>query len=361
VSGRDDRGRETPAPTRERFSPAFDRVVLGIAAVAAALALTFAVTWRSSPALRRSLAARGGGRVAAIVSAEAARLPEQIEHATASTTSELQPEDDLLALLAWLEPGRGPLGELVDDGARFSSLFASRHPERWIDAAPYRRKLRDAWIEGATLALEPGVWRLAGLDPPGVPLPEDATLAGAGISTTLIALASLRPAGDVARFTLRDCTVLLEDHPLLDLPHGFASVTFERVRFVGWDGGIGAAPLIRARGLAVRMVECELLGGYGGSPGSGSLFEVPSAALLARLERCRLAGVRTGIERWHAGASAAFVDCAARDVPDRPPGDGEDRPGVLLRRSVFRPLPDGARAPYLALDDLFPRWRERLE
>jgi len=360
VSGRSDRQRERSQLARvERGSTrGRARTILGL--TVAVLALSVASWWRrntsigaaevaSNPAERVTTQESGSVPVAETVDARPADI-------------ELPPEGDLFELLAWLEPGgRGPVAELVDDGERFGRLFSARHPERWIEAGPYRKKLREPWIDGATLALEPGTWQLDGLDPPGVPLPEDATLAGAGMSTTLVVLGTLRPAGNVARFTLRDCTVFTDNRPLLDLEEGYAGLTFERVRFVGWDSGVGSAPLIRARGLALRMVGCEVLGGYGRDPGSGTLFQVPSAALLARLERCRFVATRTGIDSWHARASVSFVECAASDTTDRPAELVGDRAGVHLHGSVFRPLIEGARAPHLELDELFPRWRERLE
>jgi hypothetical protein len=271
--------------------------------------------------------------------------------------AEAPPEGDLFALLAWLElPGHGPVTELVADAARFDALFASRHPERWIEAGPYVKKLREPLVDGAEIAVEPGLWKLEGLDPVGMSWPEDVTLAGSGSATTLFVLGGLRPAGNVVRFKLRDCTLFTDNRPFLELADAYAGLTFERVRFVGWDSGVGFAPLVRAKGLGVRMVDCELTGAYGRAPGSGCLFEVPSAALVARLERCRLSFLRVGVERWDARASVVLTQCSGTDIVDVQ----QQHAGLLLAGTVLQPWSSDAAPRRLELDALFPQWQQKI-
>jgi hypothetical protein len=290
---------------------------------------------------------------------ETVREPERAEEVVAP---ELPPSGDLFALLAWLEPkGRGPLPEVVGDGQRFDALFDRAHREIWIEGGPYLKKAREPLRDGATLAIEPGAWRIEGLDPVGTELPADVTLSGSGSNATLVVLGALQPRGNVVRLTVRDCTLFPENRPFLDLPQGYAAITFQRVRLVGWDSGVGFAPLVRAKGLGVRMIDCELAGGYGRAPGSGCLFEVPSAALLARLERCKLSFARTAADRWNAGASVALADCVGLDMVDDLEAQVATRPGIVLQGTSLVLRDPQASPPRLELESLFPGWERKLE
>lgn len=273
--------------------------------------------------------------------------------------TETPPLGDLFALLAWLEqPGRGPLGEVVADAAGFEALFASSNRERWVEGRAHVAKSGELWTAGTTFALDAGVWRLENVLPADGALPPDLTLAGGGVSRTLIFLGGLRPRGRVERFTLRDCTVFTDNQPLFDCRGELAALTFERVRLIGFDAGLDPSPLVRARGLGVQMRDCDLLGGYGRAPGSGSLFDVPSAALLARFERCRFDAVRLGLERLDAGVSLALVECPTNALIEDPTPQLATHLGVTLAGTSLVLLPPRTRPPPLVLDDLFAKWRE---
>jgi hypothetical protein len=219
------------------------------------------------------------------------------------------------------------------------------------------KRMRDQLTAGVVLQIEPGVWKIEALEPRSGPFPADVTLAGSGADRTLLLLGGIRPAGALARFTLRDCTVFTDSQALFDMPAGFASITFERARLIGFDSGVGNSALIRARGLGIAMRDCEFAGGYGRAPGVGTLFDVPSAALLARCERCKFSALRLGVESWNPGASAAFVECAAPDLLDDAQAALATHAGVLARSSEFARLADGVRPAPLEVDGLFKDWR----
>jgi hypothetical protein len=268
------------------------------------------------------------------------------------------PLDDLFALLAWLEKaGRGPLPEVVGDSAKFEAYFASQNREHWVDAAPYLKRLHDPLAPGVVLQIEPGVWKIEAFEPQSGPFPPDVTVAGSGTNRTLLLLGGIRPVGSLARFTLRDCTVFTDSQALFEMPGGLASITFERARLIGFDSGVGNAVLIRARGLGIVMRDCEIAGGYGRAPGQGTLFDVPSAALLARCERCKFSGLRLGAESWNTGASAALVECTALALLDDPQASLATHAGIAATATTFVRLADGARPPALDIDGLFADWR----
>jgi hypothetical protein len=277
-----------------------------------------------------------------------------------SSAGELDPSSDLHGLLAWLERRSDAPADLVADSARFATRFARVHPERFVRAQDARANLREIAGDGATLLFEPGVWKIGGLVREDGALPDDLTIAGAGREATLLLLEGLRPTGDVARLRVRDCTLSAGDRPLLDATHGFASVELERVRVVGFDGGVGLSPVLRARGLAARWRDCEILGGLGRAPGSGSLFDATGGALAARVERTRIASVRLGLEAWKPHALVRFERCSIEEAIDDPASELGRLAGVSFSTSPIARLAPGARLAPLDLETWFPRWRQRV-
>lgn len=342
------------------------RVVLAAALVALAMlvggALWFALDARDAAEEPRE-SARPATEVLTDEPADLASVePEPARTAAgdgSQSPTETPPLGDLFALLTWLEqPSRGPLNEVVADAAGFEALFASRHRERWVEGRAHLASAGDLWTAGTTLSVDPGVWKLEDVLPPDGTLPPDLTLAGGGTTRTLILVGGVRPRGRVERFTLRDCTVFTDNQPLFDCRGELAALTFERARLIGFDSGLDPSPLVRARGLGVQMRDCELLGGYGRAPGSGSLFDVPSAALLARFERVRFDALRLGLERLHERVSLAFVDGVTNLLIEDPAPELATHAGVTFSGTPIVLLPQGQRPPALALDGLFAKWRE---
>jgi hypothetical protein len=272
------------------------------------------------------------------------------------------PEGDVLELLEWLaaRPGRGPLVGRVRDARGFEALLARENPERPVDARPHLGSIGAQLAEGVVLHFEPGAYRLTNVMPQG-PFPRDVTFAGSGMDQTLLLLGGLRPRTSVRRLAIRDCTVYTENQPLFELRDAFASATFERVRFVGFDSGAVPSPLVRAGGLALLARQCFFEGGIGRAPGSGTLFAVPTAALLARFEGCRASFVDLGLAELDAGASAVFAHCTLQNLTADPAPELERHPGVVIEggtlsvRSAERPF------PVPTLEELFPRWLVRLK
>jgi len=275
---------------------------------------------------------------------------------------EVPPEGDVLALLEWLaaRPGRGPLLDRLRDARGFEALLARESAERAVEAHPHLGSIAAQLADGVVLRFEPGVYRLTNVAPEGR-FPRDVTFAGAGTDQTLLLLGGLKPGSNVRRLAIRDCTVYTENRPLLELRDAFASATFERVRFVGFDSGAAPSPLVRARGLALFARGCLFEGGIGRAPGSGTLVDVPSAALLARFEACRASFVDLGLAQLDPGASAVFARCQLANLTADPAPELERHPGVVIEDGTLSVRSPERPFPVPTLEELFPRWLVRLK
>jgi hypothetical protein len=266
-----------------------------------------------------------------------------------------------LGLLANLAGGgAGPLEELVASRDAIDALFARGSPERLADVAT-PAAFAAAVGPGVTLALPAGVIELGGALRGVDPFPSDVSIAGAGMDATLIVLPEAWSSGGaIERLTLRDCTVHVGGSRLFDRPQP-ASIRLERVRLAGFDHGASTAGIFAGKqGLALDARECRFEGGYGTVPGSGALFAMPNAALVARFEGCRFERMSAGLARLQVGVTLRFERCAFDGVLDDPARDAEGRRGVrLVDCEISRFDLAGGRPEPRSLDRLFADWERR--
>lgn len=138
-------------------------------------------------------------------------------------------------------------------------------------------------------------------------------------------------------------------------------MTFERVRFVGFDSGAGGSCLLPAKAIAVRAVDCHVVGGYGRSPRSGSLFDVRSNALVARFERCHIEQVDVEVPHLRPGSTVVMIGCTLSDLLDTQALESHGHAGLFLDGCVVSYLPNVPQAAQAKdLDALFPDWQARM-
>jgi hypothetical protein len=144
----------------------------------------------------------------------------------------------------------------------------------------------DPVFEGLVISFPAGIHtlderRLRG--PRNEPFPTDVTVEGAGMDKTLVRLSNISIRGDVERLTLRDMTIDCENDGLFDLRTGNASLDIARVRIVRFDAGHGGCDIFTGTdGVVLVMSDSEVLGGFGKSPGNGSLVSTGSTGCVAR-------------------------------------------------------------------------------
>ncbi|MFG0316727.1 MAG: hypothetical protein ACF8XB_05600 [Planctomycetota bacterium JB042] len=192
--------------------------------------------------------------------------------------------------------------ELVDRclDRRFESGAVSG--EAW-DASTLR--------DGLTIVFGPGRHTLSTRDlrrKAPTPFPADVTIQGAGMDATLVAIdEEISVRSDVERLRFRDLTVDTANDYAFHLRRDGALLDFERVRVVRFDMGAGGSLAFSVHsGMMLRARDCQILGGYGRSPGSGSLFR--GAALLARFERCRFDLIDLELDQVK-GGEVLFLHC----------------------------------------------------
>lgn len=208
----------------------------------------------------------------------------------------------ILAVRQAAELGEGcTLLELAREG-----FYESEYEDRtWeaIDRSVKRRKSgstvdgsrffsdKDAKLtEGMTITFGPGLHvldqrQLRGED--DLTFPSDVTISGAGINATLLRLGNFSASGNVERFTFRDLTIDANDNGLFDLRSGCLVLDLGNVRIVRFDAGHGGCDIFGVReGSLIQAVNCEIIGGYGQSPGSGYLFE--GSPVIGSFTDCRL-------------------------------------------------------------------------
>lgn len=270
----------------------------------------------------------------------------------------------VFSLLERLDAGGvGPLPGLVSDPAQFEPLFA-RVADEQLRTGLVDREHPDKSIEdGVTLTWPAGVYRLHNLMKEKDPFPRDVTIAGAGMDATMLVLNSdLMTREGLRNFCIRDCTVNTDNNYLFDLRLKPAAIRFERVRFVGFDMGAGGSCLLGTKALALSAKSCRFEGGYGRSPQHGTLFDVRTDALVARLESCSFSLLSLRVAYIHPGATVLFVNCALDQILDDPLTEAAGRSGVMFNNcSLTRHEGGWETVPHLDLNALFPNWKSRLE
>lgn len=301
-------------------------------------------------------------------------LPRYMGHQRAEERTQvesLSAHGRVFGILTELEQGRlGPQLELVSDTRAFGSLFEPQVRAGSVDA---RAALADPEVElvdGVTLTLPAGVFRLDRLQEAFRSFPRDVTIAGAGRDATLLVLGTLSTGETVRNLGFRDLTVHTDNNYLFDLRSKPAAVHMERVRLIGFDMGAGSSCAFGTRGLALFARDSIFEGGYGRSPQHGKIFDVRTDALMARFENCHFDLVALDLWRLRPAATVVFSNCRMTRLLDWQ-GLGNvlesisERPGLAAIGSTFegfeRRGPEGEMKPVPSkdLDQLFPGWRER--
>ena len=288
------------------------------------------------------------------------------------------------ALLAKLAETPTPLPELASDPAAMQALFARGSAESTLRAEGLGKSLAKQLESGKTYSYPAGVYPVE-IDFNGVsPVPEEVTIAGAGMDATLLVLS-----GDIyadkplKRFSIRDCTVFTNDNYLFDQRGAPATVLLERVRVIGFDTGAGSSCALgfSGGGLVLLARDCRFEGGYGRSPQHGQLMDIRSSALVVRMERCRIDRTTLGADRLYPGSTLAFWQCTLSDLLDPQVrfAGAEQRQafeqslrataGLVFQATSITFFDNAAHdlaptswdVPARDLNELFPGWKQALE
>lgn len=267
--------------------------------------------------------------------------------------------------LARLEAGEssGPFFDVVGDGATFDRFFVAKHSGPASDGPSIlgsTQRIQEGPVaDGSTLTFPAGVFKIQDFGKYWRNhYPRDMTIRGAGKTATLLVFASDLSAYDVVHnLTFERCTVHANDNYMFDVREPSMSLTLREVRVTGWDMGAGGSCLFGTEALALRAIDCDFLGGYGRSPGSGRLFDVRHDGLLARFERCLVErtdpfrGVRDGSTIVFIGGELRDVWAYPREIPDF---------ARLNGTAVHWLENDELKDEKRDLDDLFPGWEDAL-
>lgn len=136
------------------------------------------------------------------------------------------------------------------------------------------------------------------LDTAGKKFPVGITFVGDGKDTTTLKLNS---AGftrkNIGRLGFRDMTIDCDNDGLFDKRQGCLTLMLSNVRLVRFDAGHGGCRLFAVNdGLIVYAKDTEFIGGFGRSPGHGSIFS-SSKVFMGHFERCSFFGIEYGLFR----------------------------------------------------------------
>ncbi|MBK7643667.1 MAG: hypothetical protein IPJ19_11585 [Planctomycetes bacterium] len=287
------------------------------------------------------------------------------------------------ALLDKLSKTPTPMLELATDPAAMQALLARASPETTVRAEGLGKSLAKQLESGKTYSYPAGVFPIE-LNFNGLQqVPQEVTIAGAGMDATLLVLS-----GDIfadkplQRFSIRDCTVFTNNNYLFDQRGAPATVLLERMRVVGFDMGAGSSCALgfSSGGLVLLARDCRFEGGYGRNPAYGQLMDIRSPALVARMERCRVERVTLGADRLSADSTLLFSQCTLSDLldPQMRFAAAEQRlayeqalhakPGLVFQGTTISFFDNAAwnlpltswDVPARDLNELFPGWQQAL-
>lgn len=288
------------------------------------------------------------------------------------------------ALLDKLSKEPTPMPQLASDPAAMQALLARSSPETTVRAEVLGKKLGDKLESGKTYSYPAGVFSV-GIDFNGVQqVPQDVTIAGAGMDATLLVLdGDIYSAKVLQRFSIRDCTVFTNNHYLFDQRVAPATVLLEHVRVIGFDMGAGGSCALSfsGDGLVLLARDCRFEGGYGRSPQHGRLMSMSSPAMVVRMEHCRIDRVALGADGALGGGTMAFWECTLTDLldpqmrfaaPAQRLGYEEtlrSSPGLVFQgttisffdNAAWNLAPTSWDVPTRDLNELFPGWKQALE
>ncbi len=308
--------------------------------------------------------------------AEAIRAQARVMEASAESTARRQVEAELTAERALLEDAeRGgtmallrrfekdwtPPYELLGDAERYGALF-----ERQTEGGTVDGRTFDARVElddGDTIQYPPGRFELGtGALERHAPFPKDLSIAGYGMDETVLVLSDdLRVRSEVHSLTFRDLTLHCNDNSLERLRSQPYTLRLDKVRVIGFDNGAGGSKMLGGSVGAFYATDCRFEAGFGGSPGSGNLFDV-RGALLARLENCDVVGPFRSVYYQWSGAAQLFVNCRFTRMRPSMRQHLEAPKGMArFEDCAFEYLPEEAATPrpkQRPLTDINPAWTD---
>ena len=122
--------------------------------------------------------------------------------------------------------------------------------------------------------------------------PSGVAFVGDGKSKTTLKITDMSLTdGDVSHLSFRDMTIDCDNDGLFDKRSGALTLKLTNVRLVRFDAGHGGCTLFSINeGLIVHAQDTDFVGGFGSSPGNGSVFE-RCDLLLGHFERCSFTGI----------------------------------------------------------------------
>lgn len=356
-----------PAPSRAPVSDGVDRRspsdgVLFSDALLAHYREHFQRGWLSArqPGPDAAQVAEGEREFRAVVLAMPAQLgarhaDEQNER---DALAEALAEGNGIALIAALASGgyEGDRDELV--GEVLDATMEPKHAAGERDGEAFLSG-DEPLTQGVTIRFGAGVFdlderRLRGEDRSTIP--SDVTIVGAGMDSTLLRVGNISIREHVERLRFRDLTIDAENDGMFDLRTGAAVLDLERVRLVRFDAAHGGCYAFSVReGVALRARNCEIIGGYGRSPGNGNLFRSP--ATIARFEDCRFELIRM---RLPYDGEVLFQGCSFRLLGSDPRAKANESTR-FVNCSFAEPLEQARDDAGLAKDlgDLFWQVKEK--
>jgi hypothetical protein len=281
----------TPSPTEPAEQ---DDDALFSAALLAYFRREFVAAWngeRSTAATEEDIA-----RAEASFRAQVRRSPSVFGRRAAAAANRVDARDaalktgDALTLLQIADDNQwSPTPADLTD-AFIDKVFASKSAGTTVgpDAT------NDLVLDGTTVQLGYGAvkGRVPGLSGWGTKaFPKDLTIAGQGIDATVIKLSDYAVKDDIERLTIRDLTINAADNYVFDKRSGNMTIRLERVRIIGFDMGAGGSVAFGVEGMLLEAKQCQFLGGYGRSPGSGNLLR--GGPIVCRFTDCTFKQLRS--------------------------------------------------------------------
>lgn len=268
------------------------------------------------------------------------------------------------ALLASLDDGGGgPLPEVVKDKETFDGFFPAVQATGTYDAlhqlTSEQLAKRQPVPDGSVLTFPSGVFHLDDLGRYwSNRFPEDLTIRGAGMNSTLLVLrSSLSSRSQVSNLRIEGATIHAENHYLFDVRGEAMLLTMDGVRVLGWTSS-GGGCAFGSDTTMLRASNCEFLGGYSRSAEAEvRMFDIRTDGMLARFEGCLFSRVQA-FEKVRSGATVVYDRCRIED------GLGETTPPAnffLLDTPVTAWNANAGQSLARDLNDLFPDWKAELQ
>ncbi len=178
--------------------------------------------------------------------------------------------------------------------------------------------------------------------------PADISIIGAGIDETVVHIRGLSAIGNVERLSIANLTIFTMSGPFFNLHGGKLVLDLENVRLLGFDSGAGGSNLFSIRGAFIRATGCEILGGYGRSPGGGSFAR--DGPLLCLFDSCHFESMKFP---FPSGRNAALFRNCSFALPGPNPIEGSAA-GFVFEGCSYEEMEPLSRRDQKELSDLLP-------